>query len=501
MSISKKEASKNFFYSIFSQLLTLTMGIVIPRLVLVSYGSEINGLLNTISQIFVYIGLLEAGIGNASVNVLYKPIAEKNRSEISDIVSATQQYYWKISGVYVLAVIAFALLFPYIVVCELSNISIFWIVIFQGLSGVLTFCFIASYKQLLIADGKNYIIQNINLVINTMNYAAKIVLIAIGVDVVFIQFVFMLITCCQVFAYQWYIKKKYPWLCRITNPNMEHLSQRSAFLVHEISGAIFSSTDVFVLSTFCSLKVASVYSVYNLVFSAINALISAINNGLHYILGQTYMQDKSKYIIVHDIYDSLYMALVFSLFTVAYVMIIPFVELYTKGVSDIVYVDKKLPILFAMIQFLSCSRGVATKLITVAGHARATQKRSIAETVINLSVSLLLVNVIGIYGVLLGTIVALLYRANDIIIYANTKILKRKPWKTYSKFIFNICIFFSISWVYRKIADMEFDSYVTFFAACIVNLLTFSIVYFSAAVLVNKKCCSLIKSFFKKNNV
>ena len=97
---------------------------------------------------------------------------------------------------------------------------------------------------------------------------------------------------------------------RHNNPDMKALSQRSAFLVHEISGTIFSGTDAFVLSTFCNLKVTSIYSVYNMVFIALNSLINALNGGLHYILGQNYGKDREHYIAIHDAYDSLYMAVV-----------------------------------------------------------------------------------------------------------------------------------------------------------------------------------------------
>ena len=44
------------------------------------------------------------------------------------------------------------------------------------------------------------------------------------------------------------------------------------------------------------------------------------------------------------------------------------------------------------------------------------------------------------YGVLLGTIAALLYRTNDVIIYANWNILGRKPWKTYRRWIQNTIV-------------------------------------------------------------
>lgn len=63
------------------------------------------------------------------------------------------------------------------------------------------------------------------------------------------------------------------------------------------------------------------------------------------------------------------------------------------------------------------------------------------EAAINVIVSIAAVQFIGIYGVLLGTIAALLYRTNDFIIYANTKILMRSPKKEYALVLSNfLCL-------------------------------------------------------------
>lgn len=86
------------------------------------------------------------------------------------------------------------------------------------------------------------------------------------------------------------------------------------------------------------------------------------------------------------------------------------------------------------------ARRTSSQIINFAGHFKQTQVRSVIESTINLSVSIVLVYKIGIYGVLIGTIVALLYRTNDVIIYANWNILGRKPWKTYRRWIQNMAI-------------------------------------------------------------
>lgn len=44
---------KNFVTGLASFTITMAMGIIIPRLFLLSYGSEVNGLINSVKQIII----------------------------------------------------------------------------------------------------------------------------------------------------------------------------------------------------------------------------------------------------------------------------------------------------------------------------------------------------------------------------------------------------------------------------------------------------------------
>ena len=97
MRISK--GLKNSLMGFLSQFITIGVGIIIPRLVLVNLGSEANGLLNSIGNVLSYLSLLEAGVGMASLQVLYRPAAEANHKRVNEIMAATD-YYYKRSGMW-----------------------------------------------------------------------------------------------------------------------------------------------------------------------------------------------------------------------------------------------------------------------------------------------------------------------------------------------------------------------------------------------------------------
>lgn len=488
---TKCTAKSGAILSLVYQVVILILGFVIPRLVIVSYGSETNGLLTTVTQIFTYIALLEAGIGNASINALYKPIVNGDFVKINHVYSSTKRYFHKMTYIYGLCVVILSLLYPMVVTSTLDYFTIAMVIFLHGISGAVTFLFSAAYRQLIIADGKYYIISTINVIVYIVSSIGKILLINLGYNMVILMSFNFLISCFQAALFIKIIKQCYPYLKEVSTPNMSILSERNAFVVHEISSIIFSSTDAIIISTFCNFKLTSVYIIYNMVFASLASLINSVDSSLNYILGHIWASgNKIKYIKVHDMYESLYIAVMFTVFTVAYILILPFVSLYTAGITDIEYIDTLLPILFCGVQLLSCVRAVSSRLINISGHATDTKKRSIAEAIINLLSSIFLVNLIGIYGVILGTIIALLYRSNDIIIYANRKILNRSVGKIYKKIFFNSFTFSIIAYYMHFCSNKMLKICDTYFMFVVYGLILtpiMAVAYLLIAVLTEKE--------------
>ena len=78
-------------------------------------------------------------------------------------------------------------------------------------------------------------------------------------------------------------------------------------LLIELAWTIFSSTDNIILSTFVSTKMASVYVIYNMIFSALNTLLNAVYTSINYLLGQAFHENIKKYEILHDNFTSIFL--------------------------------------------------------------------------------------------------------------------------------------------------------------------------------------------------
>lgn len=446
-----KKSLKIFIYGVISQAVTLLLGIIIPKLLIVSYGSEINGLLSSVRQMFVYVALLEAGIGTASLQAMYAPMAKEDHLKASEIMAATDRYYKRTGVLYGICVILLAFLYPVVVDSGISTPVVAGIILLQGASGVINYLFQGKFSILLRVDGKSYITTNAATVVNVASKIAQILLILAGCNILVVQAAYFVINLSQMLYIVRYIKKNYSWLDLKVKPDYSALSQSKNVIIHQISGLIFNNTDVLVLTYVCGLKVVSVYSLYSLIISCVSNVIDTLCGSVEFILGQEFNSDRERFLKHQETYETYYLAVSFAFFTVTLIMLPSFIAIYSQGITDAVYVDKYLPFLFVALNVLMYARRSSSQIINFAGHFKQTQLRSVIESVINLTVSLILVQKIGIYGVLIGTIAALLYRTNDVIIYANLKILGRKPWKTYRRWIQNMAVMAVCVLTVRKI--------------------------------------------------
>jgi len=491
--MNKKSILKNTISSVLSYGILLIVSIVSSKLILVTYGSESNGLLSSVNQLFSYIALLEAGIGTATITALYQPIADADSTSVREVLVSSRHYYRVSAKWYFVCVLIVASVWPLLLTTEIAYLTIFGIIFLQGVAGVITYWYTSTVVNYLMASGKNYINNYVHLVSSLLTYGLKIVICLTQQDIIFMSISLIVVNVLKCLTYYFYLKCKCPEYVSICGKgNKKKLRQRNAFLIHEISGVIFSSTDTIILSIFCGLREASVYAVYALVLNALRMIIGQAFNSTNFILGNSYSKQRDTYCLTHDKYNGVYTCVVFIVFTIAYWMILPFISIYTQGVTDANYLDPKLPLLFVLIEVLSACRIVDGQLIKNAYHSKQTLSHSIIEAAINLVVSLVAVQFLGIYGVLLGTIAALLYRTNDIIIYANRIILKRSPVREYGMYVLNFGLF-TLFVVASHHMPIIVTDYLQWFGYAVVIGIVVSVVYVFANLLFLKRILRAIR--------
>ncbi len=99
-------------------------------------------------------------------------------------------------------------------------------------------------------------------------------------------------------------------------------------------------------------------------------------------------------------------------FSCTAVLILPFVNIYTKEISDANYIVPAFSLLISAAQASYCLRLPYNMMVLAAGHYRQTQWSAIIEAMINIIVSVVLVRRFGLVGVAVGTLAAMLLSDN-----------------------------------------------------------------------------------------
>ena len=423
------------------QVVLIVLSFLLPRLYLENFGSEVNGVLSTIKQIFVYMFLLESGVGLATTQALYKPVAENNRGKVNSVMAATHNYYCKIGYIYGAIVLVIALVYEFLVPTSISPGVVFGIVILTALPALFSYFVQAKYRILLEVDGRKYVINNSETVLQLLSNIAKILVLLLTDSLLLIQLVYCILYIMQLAYVFVHAKRRYKWLDLKAKPDYEAVSQRNSVLVHQVSAMVFNNTDIILLSFLCDFKAASVYTIYNIFFSQVQTFITSILSGFSFALGQMFHVNREKFLKVYNVYETFYIMATFIIYTLMAVFLLPIIEIYTSGINDANYTNVYLVILFVVMNLLANGKLPSNHVLEFSGKFQETRSHAIVEMVINIVVSIVAILYWGICGALVGTIVALLYRGGMMIYHSNKKVLDRSVFNTYKLWLVNGAVF------------------------------------------------------------
>lgn len=147
---------KNSVVALLFYFINLGLQFFSRKIFLEHLGAEVLGLNTTATNLLQFLNLAELGVGAAIGYSLYKPLAEKNRQQINEIVSVQGYLYYKIGlfvgGIAVLLMCFFPWIFSKAEVPAWYTYTTFIVLLIAALSG-----YFFNYKQIVLtSDQKNY---------------------------------------------------------------------------------------------------------------------------------------------------------------------------------------------------------------------------------------------------------------------------------------------------------------------------------------------------------
>lgn len=464
-----KKALANIIASLSLQIVSVVCGFIVPRLIIKTFGSDINGLTSSITSFLGYITLFEAGVGGVIRASLYKPLANKDINAISGIVKATEKFFKSVSYIFIGYLFFIALYFSFFVNKGYDGAFTFSLVIIIGASTFVQYYFGLTYQVLLQADQKKYISSALQIITLIINAILVIVLVNLGAEIHMVKLGSSLIFILRLIGLYFYVNKKYKIIKNFPE-NKDAIKQRWDGLGHHIAFFLHRNTDIVVLTLFTNLKEVSVYSLYLLVVSGIEKLVTSFTTGLEAAFGNIIAKGESEVLDRNfRIYELISFSLTTILFTSTAMLILPFITLYTKGVTDANYIRPLFAYILIMAEASYCIRLPYHAVVLAAGHFKQTRNGAFLEAFINAFLSVVLVNFFGIIGVAVGTLCAMLFRTIQYVVYLSRNVIKRKISEFIKRCFINIFAVLFIIFVVNSLKIVIIDSYLAWglYAVCI----------------------------------
>lgn len=405
-----KKLALNTITSLGLQVVSVICGFILPRLILESFGSDVNGLVNSITQFLGVITLLDLGVGAVVQSALYKPLADNNTNMISKIYVSANKFFRRLAEILLVYVVLLMIFYPMLVNKSFGHMYTALLIAAICISSFAQYYFGIVNSLLLNADQRGYIqyvAQIITLILNTF---ACYIIIKLGASIQIVKLTTSLIFLLRPLFLVFYVKKHYSIDPKITYTD-EPIKQKWNGMAQHFASYVLNGTDNIVLTMFSTLGNVSIYSVYNVVIIGVKNALLSVTNGFQSLIGEMLAKKETMKLNAFFGFVEWFLHTGTTLvFGCTGVLIVDFVRVYTYGINDADYIQPLFAVLITIANAGHCLRLPYNILILAAGHYKQTQSNYIIAMILNIVVSIATVKMWGLVGVVIGTLIAMAYQ-------------------------------------------------------------------------------------------
>lgn len=406
----KKRFAMNTISALFFQLMNLLAGFILPKYIIQAYGSEVNGLVSSITQFLTVVSLSEFGMTAVVQSSLYEPLARHDERLVNEIMTSASRFYKKVALVLVIYAGALCVIYPIIVDNSFSYLYISSMVFILSVNSLAQYLLGITNSQLLSADQKLFVTSGVGAITVLLNLCLCCLEIRLGYGIHFVKLTTAAVFLIRPFAAALYVRRHYN-INRKVSYDTEPIKQKWNGVAQHLSYYVFNCTDIVVLSCFSTLENVSVYSVYAMVLNGLKQLCSLLDNSIKPVLGEFWaLDDKEKFGRTFHLYEWFNHMLSIFVYGCATLLIVPFVKIYTVNVHDADYIVPLFAFIICTAYLVQNIKNAYNTLLQAVGHYKTTQNNYIIVAVMNIAISIICVAKYGVVGVAIGTLAAALYQ-------------------------------------------------------------------------------------------
>lgn len=403
---------KNIVFGYIGNLSTTVLGFILRTVFIMKLNETLLGVNGLYTGVLSMLSMAELGIGTALNFSLYAPVAQKNYEKIKSYMQFYKKAY-RIIGL-IVAVLGIVLI-PFLKYFiknpgdyGIQELTIYYLIfLFNTVS-----TYFVSYKYSLVnAEQKNYIQTNILTVTKLATTILQLIVL-----VTTSNFLLYLLTAAAVELLQkiWannYLNKRYPYLLDKDviplgkEETKEIWDKTKALLCLKVGDIARLQTDSIIISSFIQVAIVGIVDNYNMVINSIQNFVLVIFNSAISSFGNLIAtESKQKQYELFKVYRFV-ANWIYGLSAIGfYVLLTPLVVDLWLGEKWLL--GAEIIALIVMDYYFKGDRVVMMNFRTAAGVFEQDKFLPLIQGGVNLVISIVLVQKIGLIGVYIGTVIS-----------------------------------------------------------------------------------------------
>lgn len=405
-----KNASRNIVFGVCLKVYQILLPFIMRTVMMYTIGVEYLGLNSLFTSVLQVLNLAELGVGSAMVFSMYKPIAEDDSITICALMKLYRTYYRVIGGIILVLGLLLTPFMPKLISGTIpEDMNIYFLYLLNLFATVLTYWLFAYRNSVLQAHQRNDLISKVTLVTDTVKYLLQIAALVVLHDYYCYVIVLLLTQALNNILTAITAKRVFPQYNpegKLSQNKIKQINGKIRDLfTSKLGYTIVSSADTIVISAFLGLTVLAQYQNYYYIMSSIIGFMSIIYASITAGIGNS--------MITKPVDQNYREYCVFSLLVsfVSGICCGCFVCLYQPFMT--LWMGEELLLPFSLVVLLCVYFWIYEYIMMASVYKDAggiwhkDRFRPLISGVVNLGLNLMTVRFIGLYGIVLSTIVSM----------------------------------------------------------------------------------------------
>ena len=405
-----KNAKRNIVGALGQRVVSLIFPFVLRTVMIYYLGALYMGLSGLFTSILQVLSLAELGIGEAMIFSMYEPIAQNDIKKICALLNLYKKIYKMIGlGVLIIGLGMIPFLQQLISGTTPADVNIYVLYIIYLMNTVVSYIMYGYKSSIFIANQRYDIKNKISMVTSGLLYCLQIMIVVITKNYYLYCILIPIITIIDNVLVNTIARQKYPELYAkgtVEQDLKNDIKKRVVGLfIYKICGVFRNSFDSIIISAFLGLVILAKYQNYYYIITMITGIMGIITSSVTAGIGNSVVTETvDKNYNDFNKFQFIYMWIVSWCTVCLFCLYQPFMKLWVG--ANLMFSDN-IMVVFCVYFFTSQMGNICFTYRQAAGLWWQDKIRPLIEAIVNLVFNIILVQYIGVVGVLLSTILCL----------------------------------------------------------------------------------------------